>query len=267
MKIKVAAISMKTEPGDIQKNLDCIRDWIAIGNKQHYNIICFPELCISGYLKDAARLNLIAHQQASVEIDLQEITSNSEALISVGLPELDSEGNLIIAQQLWLQGKKLGTHYKTRLSINEKKIFSEGNKTMVFDTPYGRVGMQLCYESHFPEIASQQADQLADFILMSFASPRETASEKMDRLMRYLPARAYDNSCFVVACNNQAIDSKGNRFPGVSMIIDPKGIVLEEWYGDNNQACVAECDTDEIRRIRNSRMGWFRKDQIQNNSS
>ena len=84
---------------------------------------------------------------------------------------------------------------------------------------HARMGMQLCLESHMPELALEQSRQGAFLIAMGFASPREAPHEKLERWMRYLPARAYDNGVYVVAANQSGCSESGRDFPAVALAI------------------------------------------------
>jgi predicted amidohydrolase len=121
-----------------------------------------------------------------------------------------------------------------------------------------RFGVQLCLETHLPEIALRQADEGARIIFCGFASPRERPREKHRRLLRYLPARGYDTACFVVWCNLIFRDSKGRFSPGTAGIIDPKGRLTASRVSRGESHLQGIINLDEIERIRASRMGYFR---------
>jgi len=90
------------------------------------------------------------------------------------------------------------------------------------------------------------------------ASPaRESAGEKRDRWLRYLAARAYDNSVFLVACNQVGDGDAGIRFSGVILIFDPRGQVIAETSGPEENMLVAELKADLLEKTRNARMGFF----------
>ncbi len=75
--------------------------------------------------------------------------------------------------------------------------------------------------------------------------------------MRYLSARAYDNGIFVVACNQVAHNGRGINFPGVAMVLDPRGQVMKEVYGDEEKMIIADLKAKDLREVRRSKMGFF----------
>ena len=101
--------------------------------------------------------------------------------------------------------------------------------------------MQICYDTHFPEATTAQALAGAEMIFMPHSSSAlptgaETREEKRTRWLRYLPARAYDNSVFVVVVNQ--ID-KERGIPGIAMALDPWGKLLAEARPDSEDLLVA----------------------------
>ena len=67
-------------------------------------------------------------------------------------------------------------------------MFHEGDLTF---------GLELCYESHFPEISTVLCLKGAEILFMPHASPRGEPDEKMKSWLRHLPSRAFDNGVFV----------------------------------------------------------------------
>jgi predicted amidohydrolase len=76
-------------------------------------------------------------------------------------------------------------------------------------------------------------------------------------MLRYMPARAYDNSCYLAACNAVGTGAQGQSFAGVALIISPKGKVLVESVGWEEGVAVARLPGAEIERLRRTTMGYF----------
>ena len=91
-----------------------------------------------------------------------------------------------------------------------------------------------------------------------FASPRETPDEKLDRFKMILRSRAYDNTCYACCCNAVGNYGDGQRYVGVALIVDPRGNVIAEACGYEEDFIEAEIDLGEIDRIKSSSMGYFR---------
>jgi N-carbamoylputrescine amidase len=75
--------------------------------------------------------------------------------------------------------------------------------------------------------------------------------------MRHLPARAYDNSLFVVACNQTGENGNGLSFPGLAMVLDPSGNVMAKDLSGKEGLLIADLDADALERVRNHPMRFF----------
>jgi predicted amidohydrolase len=75
--------------------------------------------------------------------------------------------------------------------------------------------------------------------------------------MRHLPARAYDNGLFLIACNPCGENGKGLAFPGVGMVIDPLGNVMQSYTGDEEHLLIADLNAEMLRSVRQHKMRYF----------
>ena len=142
--------------------------------------------------------------------------------------------------------------------MGEQALFEPGGETPVFTAGGTTFGVQLCYDAHFPELSTVQALKGAEVLFVSHASPPpETADQNRDRWMRYLAARAYDNSVFVVACNQTGDGGAGISFSGVGLVLDPRGEVIAETSGDDESMMIVELKAELLSRTRSTRMGFF----------
>jgi N-carbamoylputrescine amidase len=97
----------------------------------------------------------------------------------------------------------------------------------------------------------------ADLIFIPHASPRGTPEEKFTSWMRHLTARAFDNSLFIVACNQTGENGKGLHFPGIAVIIGPLGDVIEKKLSHRESLVVADLKSEDLDRVRGHRMRYF----------
>lgn len=151
----------------------------------------------------------------------------------------------------------LGAYRKTHLGPTEMTLFTPGKHMAIIDCKGIRFGVQLCYEGHFPEITLAQALQGVEVVLIPHASPREEPDQKLERWLRYLPARAYDNTVFVVACNQAGDNGAGLDFSGVALVLGPKGQVLAQATGTEDALVTADLKAAQIQSIKEGRMGYF----------
>jgi len=254
--MKLAAVSMHTVYGQVTKNIDELARLLNLLDKQAVDFALFPELNISGYIKEPVTLHKIAADEKRILEDITALSKQYNVAFSVGITE-KKQSKHYIAQYVFAKGEVFGKHRKTHLSPSEQEFYHPGNQVNVFSIGGVNLGIQLCFESHMPEIAYAQAKKGADVLCIAYASPKETCHEKMERLARFLTARAYDNCCYVVACNMSGSTLNGVIFPGFGMMIDPKGNILCQNQGDDPGFCTATIDLALIDTIKNSKMGWF----------
>jgi predicted amidohydrolase len=99
--------------------------------------------------------------------------------------------------------------------------------------------------------------QGAEMVFFLYASPYRTPQEKRDSWLRDLPARAFDNGIFIVACNQVGENGVGLLFPGVIMVLDPAGKILHQYTGSKEKMIIAELKGSDLARIRTDRMRYF----------
>ena len=118
-------------------------------------------------------------------------------------------------------------------------------------------GIQLCYDAHFPELCAHMAVNGAEVIFVPHASPRGNPGEKYFSWMRHLPARAYDNSLFVIACNQTGDNERGLDLPGVALAFDPSGNLLAKSVGGKEGLLVVDLKAAVFDRVRSHKLGFF----------
>jgi predicted amidohydrolase len=128
--------------------------------------------------------------------------------------------------------------------FTESKSIAPGGDVEVANTPFGRVGLSICYDVRFPELYRAMGD--LRFLCVPAAFARETGKDHWQVLLR---ARAIENQCFVLAPAQCGRHSPERASYGRSAIIDPWGVVLAQG-GDRPAVLTAECDLAELESIR-----------------
>lgn len=254
--MKVAAVHNTSHLGDWDFNLKETEFWLNKMEEQHADFVLFPELNLSGYSSNPNSFDDLQVKSKQALSKVLQLSAGLKTAFAVGCPEKIGD-RFYISHFLFQAGKLIGKHRKTHLGSTEAVHYSASGCIDVFPVNEVKVGMQLCFESHFPELSYKQAFDGASLLAFAFASPRETPTEKLQRLMRYLPARAYDNACFAVACNTTGTSVSGKDMAGVALIVNPKGELLAHSSSYKGGYCIADCDFNEVSRIQSSRMAWF----------
>jgi len=258
--ITIAAACIQSKAGDLEGNLERLGRAARDAAEAGAEMVVLPEACLTGYSvgpdasSAAIRLDDPAMGKAA------DLAQETGAALVIGLIERADESRLFLTQVVFDPSRRMiGRYRKLHLGPTEQEQFTPGSDLGLFDLNGARFGLQLCFDGHFPELATLQALGGAEIILVSHASPRnEEPGEKRDRWLRYLPARAYDNTAFLVACNPVGDNGQGVEFAGVALIIGPKGEVLADYAGSAPGHALAKLDGQMLEKIRASRMGFFR---------
>ncbi len=112
----------------------------------------------------------------------------------------------------------------TQESYTESMTIEPGDETVVVDTPFGRLGLAVCYDLRFPELFRRMLDQGAELFAVPSAFTAITGKAHWELLVR---TRAVENLCYVIAAAQGGYHVNGRETHGDSMIVDPWGIVLD----------------------------------------
>ncbi len=130
--------------------------------------------------------------------------------------------------------------------FRESETFAPGREVVVAETPFGGLGMSVCYDVRFPELYREMSSRGARLIAVPSAFTPQTGRDHWEVLLR---ARAIEAQAFVVAPAQCGQHGPDRASYGRSMIIDPWGLVLAQ-AADRPDVIVADCDPAELERIR-----------------
>jgi predicted amidohydrolase len=255
--LKIAAVCMTAVPGEIKGNLDRIETLTREASAGGACMVCFPELCVTGYMRGSSGGIYSRREMEGIVGRLVRLGRDEGVALMAGLVEVVDEGNPYLTQIIAGPDGLIGTCRKTHLGPTETTLYRPGRRIEVFKTGNTTFGVQLCYEGHFPEISTRMALMGADIIFIPHASPRGTPEEKLESWMRHLPARAFDNGVFVVACNQAGGGKGGLSFPGVAVVFGPDGRVLARYTGIEDHILYADLKDKTLRDVRTHRMKYF----------
>jgi len=253
----VAVVCMHSEPGEVEKNLERMESFVREASERSAGAVLFPELSISGYtLKEPEKIYDLARSGWIVE-KIVRMARDVNLTIMAGMVEIFHEGRPCIAHVVAGPSGLLGVYRKTHLSPPEKEKYRERDSLDVYHEDGVTFGLELCYESHFPEISTVLSLKGAEIIFMPHASPRGNPEEKLKSWLRHLPGRAFDNGVFVVACNQVGKTGEGLFFPGVIVALDPQGRVLGSYTGYEEKMVFVELKAETLHETRSHRMKYF----------
>ncbi len=255
--IRIAAVIFNSVVGQVQQNLDRMLPWIKKAKKEGADLICFPELNVTGYSTDPVIKDSAESIPGSISRKLEHMAQSAKIVILAGLAERDENGHIFASHLVVTPQGISGVYRKLHVAPPEHAVFSQGKQIPLFNILDVNLGIQLCYDAHFPELATRMAVDGADVIFMPHASPRGTPQEKLDSWMRHLSARAFDNGVFIVACNQVGGNQKGLEFPGLAVVVGPSGNILTEKTTGREAMLVKDLKADDLSDVRDHKMRYF----------
>lgn len=256
--IRVAAVMCRCLVGHAEENLKRMAAWTTTAAKEKADIVCFPELCITGYHVREEMVNAALPMNAPEVEAVVQMAGEHEVAIVAGLAEKGKDGRIYATAFACDSSGIRSTYRKVHLAPPEKTIFAAADAIGPLFTVKGfTFGIQLCYDAHFPALATHMTAHGADAIFIPHASPGTSATEKKTSWMRHLPARAYDNSIFVIAVNPAGDNGLGLHFPGCAIVLSPEGKLMESHCGKKEAMIVADLTREMIDGVRNHRMRYF----------
>jgi predicted amidohydrolase len=276
--IKIGAAQFEARDGDKTYNLGRIRDLTAAAVDRGAEVVSFHECCISGYtflrrLDKPALLEIAEFVPEGPSIAaLQRLSGEFKVPLLAGLLEKDGSGRLYNTY-LCVDGSKVVAKFRKLHAFISPHV-SSGDRYVVFDLLGCRCGILICYDNNLPENVRMTALLGAEIIFMPHVtgclpSPmpgrglvepklwenreRDLVSLRMeldgpkgrDWLMRWLPARAYENGVYGIFTNPIGMDD-GQVRNGNAMILDPYGEIITECRSLGDEVTVGLCTPEKI---------------------
>jgi predicted amidohydrolase len=235
----LALVQMASVPGDVHANGRRIDTYVQQAEERNVDIICFPEAALTGY--SAEHATRYAWDIDTAAAFLHTLSDRHKMTILCGLIECSAAGAPYITHIVSQPGQpECQAYRKTHLGMREKAFFRAGSDLPVFTTPCATIGIQICYELHFPEITTTLALAGAEIVFAPHASP-VLPERRRDLWKTSVPARAQDNTVYVAACN-----SAGGRFHGGALVCDPKGNIIAEDFSGKDGVLVTRLEASRV---------------------
>ncbi len=244
---------------DIERMVHKHEEFAAMAEQKKVQILCFQELFYGPYFC------------AEQDIRWYKYAEPIPGPLTERMSKLAKKHNLVLITPMYEEAAT-GVYYNTAVIFNpdgemlgkfrkmhiphlggfwEKFYFRPGNLGYpVFETPYGKVGIYICYDRHFPEGARALGLNGAEIIF----NPSATVAGLSEHLWKIeQPAHAVANGYFIAAINRVGESPWGTgQFYGTSYIADPRGQIVVEGSRDNEELVVGDIDLDLIREVRNT---------------
>ena len=257
---KIAAIQMASGP-QVSANLTEAARLIGKAAAAGAKMIVLPENFAIMPMKETERLAAVEAEGKGPIQDFLAVQSRMYDVWLVGgtIPLQARQKDCVRAACLLYneRGEQVARYDKIHLfdvqlengeQYNESASIEPGDETVVVDTPFGRLGLAVCYDLRFPELFRRLLDENAELVAVPSAFTARTGRAHWEVLVR---ARAVENLVYVIASAQGGYHLNGRETYGDSMIVNPWGEVLDR-LGRGSGYVIADCDRALQGRIRSN---------------
>ena len=253
-KIKVGLIQMKVKDKK-DDNLHKAAKLIDKIGKEDVDMVILPEMFSCPY--NTKNFPIYAEEEGDYSYKfLSEISKrNNIYLIAGSIPEKEGSNIYNTSYVFNRQGEKIAKHRKIHLfdiDIKNKQRFREsdtlsaGDKVTVFDSEFGKIGLCICYDFRFPELARLMVDKGAKAIIVPASFNMTTGPAHWDIMFR---SRAIDNQVYTIGCSPARDYDYSYISYGHSLIVSPYGDILCE-LDEKENFITYDIDLDYVDEIR-----------------
>lgn len=254
-KIKVAAIQMPTVTDKMQ-NVRTAGIYLEKIKDEKPDFVILPEMFCCPYQTQ----NFPVYAEEEGGPVWQQLSKYAKQygiyLIGGSMPEKDAEGKVYNTSYIFdRQGKQIGKHRKVHLfdidvtggqTFKESDTLTAGDHDTVFDTEFGRMGVMLCFDIRFPELARMMVNDGAKAIFVPAAFNMTTGPAHWELSFR---TRALDNQIYMIGCAPMRDESAGYISWGHSIVTDPWGRVID-MLDEKEGVLLTELDLDYEEQVR-----------------
>ncbi len=251
MKTKIACVQMQSALGDKRENLEKMVGHVrSAAEDKEVSLIIFPELATTGYECSEKYRDLAEEFPSgeSIKTMAEAAACNNVFIVFGFIEKAVKDGREVLYNSAALidrNGMPLGRYRKSHLVEGpETKNFEKGTEYPVFDTEIGKIGIMICWDTAYPEVARILALKGAE-IIAAPAAWEAPYDEDWDIVQC---ARSFDNVLYVASCNHVGTDRKLTFF-GKSKIVGPVGRTITE-AGDGEEVIKAAVDLGVLPELR-----------------
>ena len=253
---EVAIIQMHVEE-DKNKNLQTAYNFIKKVCQQKIDFAILPEMFCCPY--QTSNFPLYAENENGEAYSfLSNIAKEFRIYLVAGsIPEKDNEGNIYNTSYVFdRHGNQIAKHRKVHLfdiqidggqHFKESDTLSPGNEVTVFDTEYGKIGLNICYDFRFPELSRKMVDKGAKAIITPAAFNMTTGPLHWEIIFR---SRAIDNQVYTIGCAPSRDNSASYISYANSIVVSPFGKIIDR-MDEREGFIVTTIDFDYVDKVRN----------------
>ena len=249
---------------DQQRNIDSIDMAIELAGSIGADLVLLPELATTMYPwgigSDVTDYYSTAAERVPEGPTCSRFAAQAaryEMYVGWGMAEADGSGGIYNSfVMIGPDGSHVGTYRKIHLVPGiETAIFRAGSQVELLPTSLGKIGVLICFDRRFPELARSYTLQGADILVV----PSATSDRAVDEFL--LPARAYENDLWLLFANQVGPHPQPRTDPmhGDSRVIDPLGETRARASGDQVELLVIDVSLEDVA-MSTGILNWRRPD-------
>ena len=267
-----AAQTGSVEDGDLRTIEAAAHAMLDEAARRQVRLLTFGELFLTPFFANQLVEDFdrwFMRDDHPVLLGLREKAHRNSIALVLPFAEKASDGYYNSAFVYDTNGREVGRYRKTHIPAYfpsegpggtgsfEKFYFTPGAKLEAFTVAGTRIGVQICNDRLYPEASRALALQGAEIIVMPIAY--STYADPAQRTSIWeipLRARAYENGVFVLACNRVGTEGAWHHL-GRSMVVDPRGMIVQEAGTEAPELLTIEVDLDAVTSAR-KKFPWWR---------
>jgi len=245
--IRVACCQFEPIPGDVKANRKKIEELLESARRLEPHVVVLPEVCVQGICPAETIVTTAESIPGQTSKLVCALSKEYGLYCAVGLAEKKGGAYFNAAMLTSPEGTIVGVYRKSHLWINERQVYSRGTEYPVFDTDVGRVGMWICYDTRFPEVARSLSMKGASIAFV----PTAWLRDDVDHWRLAMRSRALDNFLYVCG-SDQIAQSSFYQACGASLICDPNGQIVSQATEMTEMTISSVIDLALVTRLRTS---------------
>lgn len=250
--IRVSAIAMENWIGEQDRTIAHVDEWTGRATADGAELVVFPELCVSGYMHSTDALKYSEPIPGPSTARLIEVAKKHNCILCYGI--LENESDIAYNTQVVVNGDGIiGTQRKIHMPGPEYMYWRGGFDIQPIDIGKAKLGITICYDSLFAEMARTLYFRGAEILVMPFAynTPGERAT-RADEDISVLTYRVHcwTNGCYGIVVNNagehEKMDFEDSQltFPGWAGVFGPGGDIMEWTREPGNGEAMVTADLE-----------------------
>lgn len=250
------ALAQMSNAGSMESNLVKSINAIKEASQQGADLVLFPEVQLTEFFPQY-RLQDVTAYQVTLDSDIVKRfcaackENNIMAVPNVYLSEKGKnyDASILIDRMGQIKGVQKMVHIAQAEQFFEQDYYAPSEDGFnVFETEFGKIGIVVCFDRHYPESIRTEALKGANLILIPTVNTKAEPSEMFEWELR---VQAFQSSVAIAMCNRIGVEGE-MVFSGESIVVDENGNVIKK-ADDTEQILYAEIDLEKSEKVRAQR--------------